>query len=94
MTYIYHILKQQRPFDEIFEMNRAEQLKANQKRKLGKLQKILNNSAVPELLPLIANSLKRDHYKLEEIEKQVALEIARKLGVAPRNCVDDSFTFG
>lgn len=94
MTYIYHILKQQRPFDEIFEMERTAQLKANQKRKLGKLRKILNNSEVPELLPLIANALKRDHYKLEEIERQVALEIARKLGVAPRVYVDDSFTFG
>jgi len=94
MTYIYHILKQQRPFDEIFEMERSEQLKKNQKRKLGKLQKLLDNSAVPEILPLIANSLKREHYKLEKIEKHVALEIARKLGVVPRIYVDDSFTFG
>lgn len=93
MTYIYHILKKQRPFDEVFEMEHVEQLKANHKRKLGKLRKRLNNSADPELLPLSANALKRDHYKFEEIEKQIALENARKLGVAPRVCIFYSFTF-
>ena len=75
-------------------MERAEYLKKNHKRKFGKLQKILNHTAVLELLPLNANSLKREHYKHEGIEKQVALEIARKFGVVPRNYVDNSFTFG
>lgn len=94
INYIYHVLTQQRPFDEIFEMERADQLKKNQQRKLRKLQKILNNSTVPEILPLIANSLKRESYKLNKTENQLALEIASKLGVAPKSYIDDGLYYG
>lgn len=90
LTYIYHVLTQQRPFDEIFKMKRTERLKKNQKRKLGKLQKILTHSTVPELLPIIATSLKHECYKFSEAEKQLAVEIALKLGVSPKGSVAGS----
>jgi transposase len=88
ISYIYQVLTQQRPFEEVFELEHLEQLEKNRKRKLSVLQRMLNERSVVDVLPIIANSLKEECYELEQCEKQLALEIAVKLGVAPRYYVD------
>jgi transposase len=89
VSYIYQVLTQQRPFEEVFELEHLKQLEKNRKRKLSVLQRMLNERSVVEVLPIIANSLKDECYHLEECEKQLALEIAVKLGVAPRLYTDE-----
>ena len=88
VSYIFHVLDQQRPFEEIFELEHLKQLEKNRKRKLKILERLLKKRNVVEILPIIANSLKQECYELEQHEKQIALEIAAKLGVAPRIYVD------
>jgi hypothetical protein len=88
-SYIYHVLDQQRPFEEIFELEHLKQLEKNRKRKLKALKRMLKERNVVEILPILANSLEEECYELERHEKQIALEIASKLGVAPRSYVDD-----
>jgi transposase len=89
VSYIYQVLTQQRPFEEVFELEHLEQLEKNRKRKLSVLQRMLNERSVVDVLPIIAGSLKEECYKLEKCEKQLALEIAIKLGVAPRLYIDE-----
>lgn len=89
VAYIYLVLTQQRPFEEVFELEHLEQLEKNRKRKLNVLQRMLNERSVVEVLPIIANSLKEECYELEQCEKQLAVEIASKLGVTPRYYIDD-----
>jgi len=89
VSYVYQVLTQQRPFEEVFELEHLEQLEKNRKRKLSVLQRMLNERSVVDVLPIIANSLKEECYELEQCEKQLALEIAVKLGVAPRYYIDD-----
>lgn len=89
ISYIYHVLDQQRPFEEIFELEHLEQLEKNRKRKLKVLKRVLKERNVVEILSILANSLKEECYELERHEKQIALEIASKLGVASRSYVDD-----
>jgi len=89
VSYIYYVLDQQRPFEEVFELEHLEQLEKNRKRKLSVLQRMLNEMCVVEILPIIANSLKEECYELEACERHLAIEIALKLGVAPRYYVDD-----
>lgn len=89
VSYIYQVLTQQRPFEEVFELEHLEQLEKNRKRKLNVLQRMLNERSVLELLPIIAGSLKEECYELEQHEKQLAVEIASKLGVAPSYYIDD-----
>jgi transposase len=89
MSYIYLVLTQQRPFEEVFELEHLEQLEKNRKRKLSVLQRMLNERSVVEVLPIIAGSLKEECYELEQCEKQFALEIAVKLGIAPRYYIDE-----
>ena len=50
---------------------------------------MLSERSVVEVLPIIANSLKEECYELEQCEKQLAIEIATRLGVAPRYYIDD-----
>ena len=73
----------------MFELEHLEQLEKNRKRKLSVLQRMLNERSVVDVLPIIANSLKEECYELEKCEKQLALEIAVKLGVAPRLYIDE-----
>jgi len=89
VSYIYQVLTQQRPFEEVFELEHLEQLEKNRKRKLSVLQRMLNERSVVDVLPIIAGSLKEECYELEECEKHLALEIAIKLGVAPRLYIDE-----
>ena len=89
ISYIYQVLTQQRPFEEVFELEHLEQLEKNRKRKLNVLQRMLNERSVGDVLPIIAGTLKEECYELEECEKQLAVEIASKLGVAPRYYIDD-----
>ncbi len=89
VSYIYQVLDQQRPFEEVFELEHLEQLEKNRKRKLKVLQRMLNERSVVEILPIIAESLKEECYELERCEKQFAIEIATKLGVASRYYIDD-----
>jgi transposase len=84
VSYIYLVLSQQRPFQEIFELEHSEQLKKNRKRKLRVLQRMIKEATVSEVLPIIAGSLKEKYYALEEHERLLAIEIATKLGVAPQ----------
>lgn len=88
VSYIYQVLTQQRPFEEIFELEHLEQLEKNRKRKLSVLKRILHERSLVEVLPIIANSLKEECYELEQSEKNLAMEIATKLGVAPHYYVD------
>jgi transposase len=89
VSYIYQVLTQRRPFEEVFKLEHLEQLEKNRLRKLSVLQRMLNERSVVEVLPIIANSLKEECYELEQCEHQLALEIATKLGVAPQLLVDD-----
>lgn len=89
VSYIYQVLTQQRPFEEVFELEHLEQLEKNRKRKLSVLQRMLNERSVVEVLPIIANSLKEECYELERCEKQLAIEIASKLGVMAQYYIDD-----
>ncbi len=89
VSYIYQVLDQQRPFEEVFELEHLEQLEKNRKRKLNVLKRMLNERSVVEILPIIAESLKEECYELERCEKQLAIEIATKLGVASRYYIDD-----
>jgi transposase len=89
ISYIYLVLTQQRPFEEVFELEHLEQLEKNRKRKLSVLQRMLNERSVVEVLPIIVGSLKEECYELEQCEKQLALEIAVKLGIAPRYYIDE-----
>jgi transposase len=89
VAYIYQVLTQQRPFQEVFELEHLEQLEKNRMRKLNVLQRMLNKRSVAEVLPIIANSLKEECYELERCERQIAIEIASKLGVAPRFYIDE-----
>jgi len=89
VSYIYQVLTQQRPFEEVFELEHLEQLEKNRKRKLSVLQRMLNERSVVDVLPIIAESLKEECYQLEECEKHLAMEIAIKLGVTPRYYIDD-----
>ena len=89
VSYIYQVLTQQRPFEEVFELEHLEQLEKNRQRKLSVLQRMLSERSVVEVLPIIANSLKEECYELEQCEKQLAIEIATRLGVAPRYYIDD-----
>ena len=88
LSYIYLVLTQQRPFEEVFELEHLKQLEKNRKRKLRVLQRMVNERSVVEVLPIIANSLKEECYELERCEKELAFEIASKLGVAPRFYID------
>jgi len=88
VSYIYQVLTQQRPFEEVFELEHLELLEKNRKRKLSVLQRMLNERSVVDVLPIIANSLREECYELEECEKHLALEIATKLGVTPRYYID------
>jgi len=90
VSYIYHVLDQKRSFEEIFALEHLKLLEKNRKRKIRVLKRMLKERKVVELLPIIANSLEEECYELERHEKQIALEIASKLGVAPRLYVDDS----
>ncbi len=89
VSYIYQVLTQQRPFEEVFELEHLEQLEKNRKRKLNVLQRLFNERSMVEVLPIIANSLKEECYELERCERQLAIEIVSKLGVAPRYFIDE-----
>ena len=82
LSYIFHVLSQQRPFQEIFELEHLKQLEKNRKRKLRVLKRMLSKRNIVEVLPLIAGSLKQECYELDDCERSFALQIATKLGVA------------
>jgi transposase len=84
LTYIYYVLKGQKPYENVVEFQQNEQRKASNKRKLAKLHRLMNNSTLSDLLPLVVNSLKREHYKLSESEKELAYEMACNLNVIPK----------
>lgn len=84
LTYIYYVLKGQKPYEEVVEFQQNEQRKASTKRKLAKLHRLMNNSSISDLLPLVVNSLNREHYKLSESEKELAYEMACNLNVNPK----------
>jgi hypothetical protein len=90
VSYIYHVLDQQRPFEEIFEVEHVKQLEKNRKRKLNVLRRMLAKKKVADVLPIIVESLKEESYELDACKKQLALEIATKLGVTPRYFIDES----
>lgn len=89
VSYIFQVLTQQRPFEEVFELEHLKQLEKNRKRKLAVLERMLKERSVVEILPIIANSLKEECYELERSEQLLALEIASKLGVTPQSYIDD-----
>ncbi|TXT67620.1 MAG: hypothetical protein BAJALOKI1v1_40023 [Promethearchaeota archaeon] len=84
LTYIYYVLKSQKPYEKVVEIQQNEQRKVKNKRKLAKLHRLMNNSSLSELLPLVVKSLKREHNKLSETEKELAYEMACNLNVIPK----------
>ncbi len=83
LTYIYQVLKQQKPFEEIFKVEHLKQLKKNRARKHRILQRILKDSSISELLPILAHALQDECVKLEQTDRQFALQVALKLGIEP-----------
>ncbi|MBS3742587.1 MAG: IS110 family transposase [Candidatus Cloacimonetes bacterium] len=91
LTYIYYVLKGQKRYEKVAEFRQNEQRKARNKGKLAKLHRLMNNSTLSELLPLLVNSLKREQYKLTETEKELAFEMACNLNVIPKGFSPDEF---
>jgi len=84
LTYIYYVLKKQKPYEKVVEFKQNEQRKRRNKQKLAKLHGLINTSTLSDLLPLVVKSLKREHHKLSETEKELAYEMACTLNVIPK----------
>jgi len=82
-TFIFHILTQQRPFEEMFELQHSEWHEKNRKRKLSSLKKKLRQSTVVEILPILVAELSEKTIELNRAETNLAKELSNLLGVGP-----------
>jgi hypothetical protein len=88
LSYVFHVLHQQRPFQEIFELQQVERLERSRKRKLGALKRLIRLSSAAEILPIMVNELSVKTIELNRTETLLANELATLLGVTPKIYID------
>lgn len=79
-TYMFHILSQQKPFEEVFELQHSEWLERNRKRKLASLKRYIRQSMVAEILPILVGELSQKTIELNRAESLLARELSNLLG--------------
>lgn len=87
-TFIFHVLTQQRPFEEMFELQHSEWLEKNRKRKLSTLKKKIRQSTVVEILPILVAELSEKTIELNRAETNLARELSNLLGIRAISCMD------
>lgn len=80
-TYIFHILTQQIPFEEMFELQHSEWHEKNRERKLASLKRMIKRSTTVEILPILVDELSQKVIELNHTETLIAKEISNLLGV-------------
>lgn len=91
-TYVFHILKKQLPFEEIFDLQDSEWHEKAKKRKMASLKKKLRRSKVVEILPILVSELSQRSIKLNQTETALAKELSNLLGVRTNPYIDPPWT--
>ena len=87
-TYIFHILTQQIPFEEVFELQHSEWHEKNRMRKLSSLKRMLNRSSAVDILPILVGELSQKTIELNHTETLIAKELSNLLGVGSISSID------